>query len=106
MKKLLYQIKIRLGIALFSILQNPYCFNIFRVLYFIWALPSALFFLFVWLFKFIMNLKYILNHYNIRNHEDVEELKKIGYEFASNTKKYSKHINIITWLIVLYFTLC
>ena len=97
-------IKIRLGILLFSILQNPYVFNIYRVIYFIWALPSVILFFFVWLFNFILNLKYILNNYDIRNPEDVEEIKKIGYQFARNTRKYNKHINIITWLIVIYIT--
>jgi hypothetical protein len=55
------------------------------------------------IFKVFSNIKYIARYYNMKDPEDANKIKEIIVEYMKSKKEYINHINIITWIIVLFF---
>ena len=105
-KKFLFKLKIKFGGLLLSILQyriGVILFNtgvyIFAIINFIYNIPFAIFFSFAWIYTIIANWTYIKNHYTVK---DRAEIKKIGDKYLEKFKPYAIHINIITWILIIF----
>lgn len=106
MKKFLFTLKIKLAGLLLYITRyraGVIIFNtgvyISAIIYFIYNLPFAIFFSFAWIYTIIANWTYIKNHYSIK---DRAEIKKIGDKYLEKFTPYAKHINIITWILIIF----
>jgi hypothetical protein len=99
MKKIIFTLKIKFGSLLLSILQNRIGYLLFNILFFIFNLPFSIFFIIIWTYNVTTNYRYIKRHYSTT---DLNELKEIGIEYIESFRKYNTHINIITWLLIIF----
>jgi hypothetical protein len=102
MKKFIFTLKIRLGGFLLSILQTKTGYFLFSTINYIYNFPVFFVFIFCWFYNIIANYRYLKNNYST---EDLTELKNVGIDYIKKFRPYSAHINIITWLLILFLIL-